>query len=134
MSVKSKAAVGGGIAAVVALAIYGLLNLFHGGGLGLGPGGGQGNGGAPGTPKGGGRSGESGLVITVEGEKYVVDGNDRSLKEVADTAEEVSKAQSSQSGTRVLVKQKETARFNTVQALEEELKRRGVRYRTEKDY
>jgi hypothetical protein len=134
MGVKQKAAVGGGIAAVVALAIYGLLNLFHGGGLGLGPGGGQGDGGAPGTSKGGGRSGDSGLVITVEGEKYLVDGNDRSLKEVTDAAEEVSKSQSSQSGTRVLVKQKETARYNTVKALEEEFKRRGIRYRTEKDY
>jgi hypothetical protein len=134
-SVKKKAALGGGIAAIVGLAIYGLLNLFNGGGGGgLLPGSGSGQGEGSATGKRGSGSGESGLVITIEGEKYLIDGAAKTLAEAVAAAEEASKGQSSQSEARIVVKKKKTARFNTEQELEDELKRRGIRYRSEKDY
>ena len=132
-SIKKKAVVGGGIVGIVALAIVGLLSLFNGGGMGLLPGTGQGDGSASGTGKRGTGS-DSGLVITIEGEKYLVDGTAKTLTDAVSAAEAASKGQSSESETKILLKKKKTARFNTVQDLEDELKRRGIRYRSETDY
>src|SRR5438270_13503527 len=103
-SMKKKAVVGGGIVGIVALAIVGLLSLFNGGGgLGLLPGTGQGDGSAGGTGKRGAGA-NSALVITIEGEKYLVDGAAKTLTDAVSAAEAASKGQSSESETRILLK------------------------------
>src|SRR5207247_1532246 len=126
MKHKGKIAIGGGLVVLGALALYGILNLFNGdgGGFGFGrPGAGGVNSGGPTGPA----KPTNGLVITVDGEQYLVDGNPRSLEEVVSAAE-TAQNQVSKSEPQVLVKMKGTARYLTVEKLEQELKRRGIRY------
>ena len=134
---KSKMIGGGIVVTIVALAVVGISKLFDGGtGFGLGTSGG-------GAPVGGGTTsittkrgdGAGGaLVITLEGEKYLLDGSPRSFDDVVAAAAEFSKTQSDRSDTPILLKKKGTARYMSVQKLEDELKRRGIRYRSENDY
>lgn len=129
---KSRAVGFGILVVVIALAVSGLSKLFDsGGGGGVLPGSGTGiSSGTPTTPA----SDASGpLVIRVEGEQYWVDGKPRSLDEVVAAAVARSPKLTGVSETQVLVKKK-NARASLIEKLEDELNRRGIRYRTEDDY
>jgi hypothetical protein len=130
---KTKAAGIGIVFVIVGLAAIGISKLFTGGGAGLGF---IGSTNSTGTPKAGNAgSGTAGpLVITIEGEQYLVDGSPRSLDDVVSAAGARSQTQSERSETQVLVKKKGNARYMTVLKLEEELKSRGIRYRSENDF
>jgi hypothetical protein len=133
MTFKKKAT-GAGIFATILLVIgglatLGLMNMMkgcEGGNVGLGHSG-LTDGSAGGQKS---KSGAGELIITVEGEQYVIDGVVKPMDQVISLAIEASRDQSSQSEARVLVKRK-NARYMTVQTLEGELKRRSIRYRTE---
>jgi hypothetical protein len=131
---KTKAAGIGVAAVIIGLAAIGLKNLFdRGGGFGIGL-----SGNTPpttaATTKGEGAGTLTTLVITVDGEQYFIDGSPRSFDDVIAAATERAQKPSAQSESPILVKKKGTARYNTVEKLENELNRRGIRYRSEKDY
>ena len=100
---KTKAAGFGIVAVIVALAAIGLSKLFdRGGGFGIG---------VTGSPAltSSTSKGESGaemgtLVITVDGDQYIVDGRPRSLDDVVSAAKARAKNPSDQSGSQILVK------------------------------
>jgi hypothetical protein len=137
---KTKAKVAGiGIISAILLTIGGLVTLGItslgkgcDGGFGLGPS--SGGKSFVSTKIGSGSDTGTALIITVEGEKYLVNGSPRPFDEVVSAAAEFSKSQSDQSATQVLLKKKGNARYMTVQKLEDELKRLGIRYRSENDY
>jgi len=131
MSTKTKAAGVGIFAIIVGLAAIGLKHMFdRGGGLGLGVMGPT----STSTSKGSGINESGTLILIVAGEQYMVDGGPRSFDDVVSAAAERSQSQADQTGTHVLLKKKGSARYNTVLKLEEELKRRGIRYRSENDF
>jgi hypothetical protein len=130
---KSKAALVGVILAIGGLAALGLSSLTKGcdsGRFGLGPPGSSGTSSV--TAKGNADSATE-LVITLDGEKYLVNGSPRSLDDVISAAVAISQNQTSDRESPILIKKK-NARYMTVQKLEEELKRRGIRYRTEDEF
>src|SRR5262249_17765230 len=128
---KAKAAGVGIVLVIGGLAALGLKHMFdRGGGLGLG----VMETISTNTAKGGGAGEPATLVITVQGEQYFVDGSPRSFDDVVSAAAERSKSPSDQSEAQVLLKKKGSARYMTVLKLEEELKRRGIRYRSENEF
>ena|ERR1051326_7336459 len=131
MKHKGKVAVGGGLVLLGALAGWGIFKGCDepGGGFGFGRSGTSGI--SSGGPTGPAKP-AAGLVITVEGDNYLIDGNQHSLEEVVSSAE-TAQNQVSTSEPQVLVKMKGSARYLTVEKLEQELKRRGIRYRSEKE-
>ena len=128
MSFKYKAGVVGIILVIGGLIALAIGRGCDGGGFGLGSSGGGGN--SYVISKGGGGT-TAALVVTVDGEQYMVDGNFRTFDEIVSAAAELTQSQSEQSGTQILLKKKGTARFITVQKLEDEFRRRGIRYRVE---
>jgi hypothetical protein len=71
----------------------------------------------------------SGLTVSVEGDKYLVDGNQVSLEEVHSRADAHNK-----NGQQVVVSKKGNARYLTVKKLEDVLEQRGIRYRSEDSF
>ncbi len=133
MKNKARAAVVGIILAIGGLAALGLSSLTKGcdsGRFGLLN---SGSGGISSVTSKGKGDGTTGLVITLDGEQYLVDGTPRTLEDVVSAAVEASRNQASERESPILIKKK-NARYMTVQKLEEELKRRGIRYRTEDDF
>jgi hypothetical protein len=131
LSNKSKAAGVGIVLVIGGLAALGLRHIFDlGGGLGLGVMGTT----SSNTSKGNSNSQTGALVITVQGEQYIVDGSPSSFDDVVSAAIERSKSQSDQTGAQVVLRKKGSARYMTVLKLEEEFQRRGIRYKTENDF
>lgn len=105
---------------VVGLLIF-LLKNFSGCGFG-GPGSGPGHG-----P--GGETESGNVLISVEGDNYLLKGKVTSLEDVVSLAYDQGKIQKE-----VIVSKKRNARMVAIKRLEDELSKRGVRYRSENEF